>query len=77
MTFVGVWCLASVRSQQPVSASAFPMLSASFGSAWYVQFREISRSKLAVPEGMFCLMPKRTLIPIHFQVGKVGWFKSI
>lgn len=47
--------------------SLFRVISFIWLSLVHPHFREISRGKLAVPEGMFCLMPKRILIPIHFQ----------
>ena len=39
--------------------------------------QEIPRSKLAVFEGMFYPVPKRTLVPVDFQMGKVGRFNSM
>lgn len=39
--------------------------------------QEIPRSKLAVSEGKFRLVPRSTLVPIDYQMEKVGWFKGI
>lgn len=48
---MGAWHLASVKSQQPLSALAFPVLSASFGSAWYMHIQRNIKEQIGSARG--------------------------